>query len=449
MHDSSPAAWGRARRLWQQLMGSLWFVPGVMILGAGALAVGMIEASALVDREALVRHPRLFGAGAQSSRDMLSTIASAMMTVAGVTFSITVLAVAQASSQYTPRILRNFMRDRANQVTLGTLTGVFVYCLVVIRTIRGDEELLFIPALAVLMAFVLAVVAIGVLIYFIHHIAESLGASTVLARVRDDTIAAIDRLFPAGAGEGAPRAATPPAAPPDGPWRAIAAARTGYLAHVDARRLLRCAAAADVVLRMEHGVGDHVVRGTPIASWAGGGQGPDGDAVADCFDVEAVRTVDQDAEFGFRQMVDIAVRALSPGVNDTSTAIAAVDAIGAALARLATRREESPLREHEGALRLVARVPTFASMLDVAVDEIRRAGEGNVSVLARLLGTLAMVAGCTGATDRRALVMAHADRVRDAARRSVADAGDLAAVEHAHERVLRAVAAPPEEERAG
>ncbi|HEY0997762.1 MAG TPA: DUF2254 domain-containing protein [Gemmatimonadaceae bacterium] len=431
-------AWGRPRLLWERLISSLWFVPGVMLFLAGALAVAIVEVSTLVDREALIRYPRLFGAGAQSSRDMLSTIASAMMTVAGVTFSITVLAVAQASSQYTPRILRNFMRDRANQVTLGTLSGVFVYCLVVIRTVRGDEELRFIPSLAVLMAFVLAIAAIGVLIYFIHHIAESLGATHVLARVREDTVAAIDRLFPEGVGE--EDAAAP--ALPAGPWTPVPAGRTGYVSHVDAGALLARAAAARVVLRMERGVGDHVVEGTPLVSWAGGDDGSaarlDGAGIRGCFTIAAVRTIDQDAEFGVRQMVDIAVKALSPGINDTSTAIAAVDAIGAALLRLATRRVEDPFRSEGGVLRLVARGPTFESLLAVGLDEIRRAAPGKVSIYARLLGALVPLARATGPGTRRALVVAHADRLLASARRSVDDAADLAEVVAAHARVLEA-----------
>lgn len=191
----------RLRAWWTTVRDSLWFVPATMIFGAVALALGIIEVSDRVDREVLLRYPRLSGAGAASSREMLSTIASAMMTVAGVTFSITTVAVTQASSQYTSRILRNFMRDRQNQVTLGTLTGVFVYCLVVIRTVRGDDDLRFIPEIAVLGAFVLAVVAIGVLVFSIHHVASSLQASSILSRISTETVAAVEHLFPEGIGE--------------------------------------------------------------------------------------------------------------------------------------------------------------------------------------------------------------------------------------------------------
>lgn len=151
----------RLRALWEQLLDSLWFVPGAIVLAAIVLAVGMVELSTRVDNGALSKFPRIFGASADSSRAMLSAIASSVITVAGVTFSITMVAVTQASSQYTPRILRNFMRDRSNQVVLGVFVGIFAYCLVVLRTIRSSEEVRFVPALAVIGGIVLALVGMG------------------------------------------------------------------------------------------------------------------------------------------------------------------------------------------------------------------------------------------------------------------------------------------------
>jgi uncharacterized membrane protein len=162
------------------------------------LAVGLIELDASATGWRLAeRWPRLFGAGAEGSRGLLSAIAGSMITVAGVTFSITIVALALASSRYTSRILRNFMRDRASQSMLGVFVGTFAYCLVVLRTVRsGDEEHLFVPSMAVMGAVVLALVAIGFLIFFIHHIAASIQASSVIAAAADETLRAVDRLFP-------------------------------------------------------------------------------------------------------------------------------------------------------------------------------------------------------------------------------------------------------------
>ena len=226
----------RLRLWWDSLLYTLWFVPSLMMVAGALLAVAMVIASGHVDDEVLARWPRVFGADAGSSRDMLATIAGSIITVAGVTFSITMITVTQASTQYTPRILRNFMRDRPSQVTLGGLAGVFTYCLVVLRTIRGGEESMFVPALAVLTGFILAAASVGLLIYFVHHTASSLQASSIIKRVADDTERAIDRLFPSDVGT----AAGPPAVPAAArlldtlAWTPVAAAASGYVQSLDA-----------------------------------------------------------------------------------------------------------------------------------------------------------------------------------------------------------------------
>ena len=131
--------------MWNGLRASLWFLPGLIVVCSVALAFALVEADGRVSRELLAEYPRLFGAGAEGSRGMLGAVAGSMITVAGVTFSITVVALSLASSQYTPRILRNFMSDRANQAVLGVFVGVFAYCLVVMRTVRGGDEGTFVP----------------------------------------------------------------------------------------------------------------------------------------------------------------------------------------------------------------------------------------------------------------------------------------------------------------
>ena len=158
--------------------------------------MALVEAHSTGSAQWLARWPRLFGASAEGARGMLSTIAGSMMTVVGVTFSMTLVSLALASSQYTSRILRNFMRDRVTQVVLGIFTGIFAYCLIVLRTIRGGDEGGFVPSLAVFFAVVLAMGGIGVLIFFIHHIAASIQASSIIASVADETMVAVDRLFP-------------------------------------------------------------------------------------------------------------------------------------------------------------------------------------------------------------------------------------------------------------
>ncbi|MGZ8414116.1 MAG: DUF2254 domain-containing protein [Gemmatirosa sp.] len=447
----------RLRSLWGALTGTLWFVPATIVLTMAALALGMVELSSRVDAEVLARFPRVFGASADSSRAMLSAIAGAMITVAGLAFSLTMVAVTQASSQYTPRILRNFMRDRGNQVVLGVYVGVFAYSLLVVRTIRSGEEGRFLPSLAVVLGIALAMLSVGVLIYFVHHIASSLQASTIVQRVTHETLDAIDRLFPAGVGEEASseEEALAITALDRERWRPVSARATGYVQALDGKGMLRLAESHDLLVRLVPAVGDFVVEGTPIA-WAAPYGSPDarpagaptpargtdagdwGPEMARLFTVSTFRTVEQDAGFGMRQLVDIALKALSPGVNDTTTAVMCVDHLGAILVRLASRRVEAHVRAAGGTARVIAPGPTFESLLALAVDEIRQNARGNVGVLTRVLATLALVATCARSTSRRRLIAAHVALVWEAAEREVASPHDRAVLQSAAERALDA-----------
>lgn len=410
----------RLREWAQRIRSSLWFVPTVMVAGAITLAFTLIWVDSLVSREVLREFPRLFGAGAESSRSMLAAIAGSMITVAGVTFSITVVAVAQASSQYTSRVLRNFMSDRPNQVVLGVFVGVFTYCLVVLRTVRGDEEILFIPAVAVLTAFVLAIVAIGFLIYFIHHIAESLQVSDLLARVGRETTTAVDRLFPQEVGEEVEEEHSLEEIAGRHAWSPVVAERTGYIQSVNADTLLDVACEHDTLVWMERGVGEFVVEGEKIASLAL--QSPPDDVarkLKDAYTILPYRTVYQDVAFGVRQIVDVALKALSPSSNDSTTAVSCIDHLSAILSRLAGRRVEEGLRKAEGEVRVLARGPTFVALLDTALDEIRRNAGGNVNVLERMVSALETVASFTRAPARRAELRRHVRLIREQAQRTI------------------------------
>ena len=436
-----PLSRARLRLLWSSLVSTLWFVPGLLVLGGAGLAVMMVDLSARVDDEVLARWPRVFGASADSSRDMLAAIAGSLITVAGVTFSITMVAVTQASAQYSPRILRNFMRDRVSQVVLGGLAGIFTYCLVVLRTIRGPDEDGFVPSVAVLAGFIFAVLGIALLIFFIHHIASALQASSIISRVADDTVRAIDRLFPADVGEPEPgdahaereRIARLR-------WLAIPARRAGYIQNVDGDTLLAVARRYGTVVRMECEVGDFVIPGLPLTSIAAAAGVPEPppargaavreqpaprewreivDELAGAFDLGTHRTVEQDAGFGLRQIVDIAQKALSPGINDPTTAMNAVDHLGVVLARAAVRSDEPALRHDGTTLRVIARGPTFESLAEKGLSEIRRYAETHVTVLARLIHVIEALSALPIRENRRPVLTRHLDLLEEACERSV------------------------------
>ena len=185
----------RLRQQWSDLRSTFWFLPFLIVLSCVVYAVVLIQIDYANAAPWQSRWPGIFGVGAEGARDMLSTLASSMMTVMGITFSMTLLALVLASGQYTSRILRNFMRSRVTQFTLGTFAGIFIYCLIVLHSIRtGDAA--FVPSLAVFFAFVLAFGGIAILIFFIHHIASSIQASSIIAEVASETNASIDRLLP-------------------------------------------------------------------------------------------------------------------------------------------------------------------------------------------------------------------------------------------------------------
>ena len=443
----------RLQALRGQLLGSLWFVPGTIVLGAVVVALLMVELSAAVDAETLARWPRLFGAGADGSRSMLSGIATSMITVAGVTFSITMVAVTQASAQYTPRILRNFMRDRANQVVLGSFVGIFAYCIVVLRTIRGGEGTAFVPSLAVLGGVLLAIAGIAVLIFFVHHIATTLEASEIISGIAQDTLRAVDRLFPEDLVE-APIAARPAAlfgTVPRDAWRPVPSPSTGYVQRTDISRLVHVARECGMLVRLERTTGDFVAAGRPLAWFAPHPSGPaaprdDGrgadtvaGALAGQYVVSTYRILDHDPGFGIRQLVDIALRALSPGVNDSTTAVTCVDYLGAILQRVANRHIEVAHRDKEQVTRIMAQAPTFEELLEMTCDEIRQNARGNVSVLARQLAMLATVAQVTRSSIRRRDLGAQITLLHEAAARTVPSEHDRARLDALTEAGLAAV----------
>jgi uncharacterized membrane protein len=421
----------KLRVFWESLRSSLWFLPSLFVLGAVVLALSLIEAESWFDGNGFEDNwPRLLGAGADGARGMLSAIAGSIITVAGVSFSIIIVALTLASSQYTPRILRNFMRDKGNQSVLGVFLGVFAYCLVVLRTIRGGDEGAFVPSFAVLVAVVLAFVALGFFIFFIHHISSALQASTIIEAAAQETIETVDRLFPTKLGEAADSYLSSRVLPADEQWRSISARRTGYIQSVDGDALLGLAREWNGVIRMEAGIGEFVVEGAPLVSIVG-------EIISACdmelklnaaYSINRHRTTFQDAGFGVRQIVDIALKGLSPGINDTTTAVICVDYLTAILARLAARQVETPFRTDGGQLRVVARGATFRGLLGEAFDQIRQNSQGNVAVLARLIHGLNVIAGFTQDEERGRALRLHADLVLDTAERSVFSAYDRAAI---------------------
>lgn len=305
------------------------------------------------------------------------------------------------------------MRDRANQFVLGYFVSVFAFCLIVLRTIRGGDELKFVPSLAVMVGLALALGGILVLIFFIHHIADSLQITTILDNITDETKKSVKRLFPEELGEAASGSEKHEA------WRAedlknwvkIPAPTPGYVQSVDAYGLLEYAAENNLLIRMRRSVGQFAGSGATLAEIA-----PDtetanknvrfGDEKIEeinrFFSLDRHRTIEQDAGFGIRQIVDIALKALSPGVNDTTTAVECIDNLGEIVGEIARRRLPAAVRSKDNIPRVLTLAPEFADYVETAFDQIRISGKANQAIFERLLAALMFVGECASGEKRRA-----------------------------------------------
>jgi uncharacterized membrane protein len=402
----------RLRASWEYLRATYWAVPSAMAVAAVLLSVGMIQLDRATTATLLDQRSWVFAGGPEGARAVLSTIAASMITVAGVTFSITIVALTLASQQFGPRLLRNFLRDLGNQVVLGTFVSTFLYCLLVLRTVRGSDDAEFVPHLAVTVGVVLAMLSLGVLIFFIHHVATSIQASRVIANVADDLEAAIDRLFPESMEEGAATDAGAAASPEESSQvreaRAVRATAGGYVQAIDADVLSSLARERDALVRVQVRPGSFVRRGSVLLTVA---PSPDRSPADDgpfqgAFIIGRDRIGTQDVTFFIDQLVQLAVRALSPGINDPGTARLCIDRLEQALCHLGGRAMPSPARsDDQGRLRVLACPLTFPDIAETSFHEIARYAGSSVSVICRLLEAVRNVGSCvTREADRRALV---------------------------------------------
>ncbi len=416
--------------LWSTLRASLWFIPGLMLIGSLVLAMGLIYLDTRVTREPLLTYSLVFGLGAEGSRAMLTAIASSMLTVAALAFTLTINAVSQASTQYSPRVIRNFLRDRANQFVLGYFVSVFAYCLIVLRTIRGGDEGKFVPSVAVLTGLLLALGGVVVLIFFIHHITDSLQVTTIISNIVRETRKNIERLFPAKMGrpaEGDPEISDVSAIIDRHRWQNVPSRSYGYIQSVDTDGLMNFCEEKGVLLRLERGVGEFVGSSSTLASVAvtqdtAEGFDADGstvDEINEYYNVQQHRTVEQDVGFGIQQIVDIALKALSPGVNDTTTALSCINSLSEIIGTLAERDFPHPVRLKNGRPLVIARPPSFEDHVSLAFDQIRISGKGNEAVFVRIADACALAGVRTADPERRRALLEQIDLVADFAEQTL------------------------------
>ncbi|NCA84219.1 MAG: DUF2254 domain-containing protein [Clostridia bacterium] len=429
--------------LWETIQTSFWFVPLLLVLAAIGSAIGLIFLDSTIDYKPSGAIGYLFSGGAEAARSILSTIAGAMLAVAGTVFSITLVALTLASSQFGPRLLRNFMHDRLNQIVLGAYIATFIYCLLVLRTVKSDNDLDFIPNLSILFAIMVAVANIFLLIIFIHHISLGIQADYVISDSYKILNKNINRLFP-DQDEESDSQQLANRAQEMLTIRIVAdvvkAHEDGYLQMIDYDRLLELGKTHDLLISIKSLAGDFVVKQQPLATvHARKKTGKKQlDEIRGSIIMGGQRTPLQDVEFAIHQMVEVAARALSPGINDPFTAITCIDKLTATLSHLTRARFPEKYRcDTDGVPRVEVRPVNFAGLIDASFNQIRQYGERSPSVLIRLMESLGTLQAFARADDQREAIQRHAAMVLEAGEAGITVKNDLDDLKTRYESFLK------------
>lgn len=410
--------------IWAELRASLWFIPMVMFLGSIVLALGFIRLDVSIDTKWLMELSPVFAISTDGARAMLLAVAGSMLTVVALSFTLTLNAMTHASGQFTPRILRNFMRDRSNQFVLGYFVGIFAYSLLASLSIRSDESVEFIPVLTAFAGLLLTLGGVIVLIFFIHHISASLQITTIIDHIVDDTKKSINNLFPKNLGDPAEQSERMQAWKADEKqsWITVPNLTAGYIQNVDTKGLINFAEENEIIIRMERHIGHFVPSGADLVSITHDTNSDDLlfslddekiETLNKQFAIDHHRMIEQDVGFGIRQIVDIALKALSPGVNDTSTAVNCVQFLGDITGKLARKQFPLKIRSNDDEPRVIALAPTFQDYVEGAYDQIRISGKGNIAIFQYLAEALAYTASCTTDKSRRKALKVQLKLVED------------------------------------
>jgi uncharacterized membrane protein len=434
-----PARVGKDRRQlpswrWEELRTTLWVVPVILIVISVLLFLVTFEIDLAAFHGHLTLPAWIRTGNADAERQVLIAIAAAVITVVGVVFSITILALTLASQQFGPRMMRNFVRDIGNQVTLGVFVGTFVFSVLALVSIDSASRN-FVPYLSTSVAEALLMVDLAVLIYFIHHIAKSIQLPEVIAGIADDLMNSIDAEFPETvesgeepnsrlqAGKSVPELLTLL----EERGAEVPSQVSGYIQYVGYSQLINIAMRTDSVIRLEHRPGHYLATGRPLAIVWPRGAAPDvARALSKAHVTGPHRTLVQDPVFAIDQLVEIAIRALSAAVNDTFTALTCIDWLSAGLGRVSGRvLDEGVYRDGSGHVRLIESDPSYARMVNRAFDKIRQSARGMPAVLIRLIDSLGSIMLDTTSPDQRAVLRRQADMVMRLSDETVSEPNDL------------------------
>jgi uncharacterized membrane protein len=442
----------RIARIWHGLQNSFWFVPTLITLFAAVLSQVTLVIDLSMDWKDAPGLTWIYTGSGKSAGTFLSAITGSMITATSITFSMTLMTLTLTSSQYGSRVLQNFLGRLGSQIVLGIYLATFLFSLLVLRSlgINGDEA--EVPHLSVTVATSLVLISIGALIFFIHYIAKSIRADTLIGRVHSDLAATIDRMVPEQTGwESGPRKSAaaeeisqtePPLTLFRREGMPVCSTEEGYLQVVDTAGLIKLAAEHDLVVILHCRPGHFVIEGQQVATLhpAHVATKEQIQGVCDQLTFGRARTSEQDLLFAILELVEVALRALSPANNDTQTAIRCVDWLGAALRRITRRDLPSPHHfDDNGHLRIVTHPDSLEGFVDAAFDHIRHASAGKPALFIRLLESLTMIVTLARPSVPSEAFRRHADMILSDAQRTIKGVHDRSAIERRYQVFLDAM----------
>jgi len=427
-----------------ELKTTFWFIPVLIIIFSVLLAFGMVYLDREIDitQEGLtnfflVRSP-------DSARSILSTIAGAMIGVAGTVFSVTLVALTLASSQFGPRLIGNFMHVRLNQVVLGLYISTYLYCLLVLNAIRATDGYTFIPSISILVAITSAIINIVLLIVFIHRIAVSIQADKVVSDISDFISRQVKTIFPERLGKDPENETVLDVEAIKSGFKysiSLKSPKSGYLQYIDSETLIKIVTNLDGLLELYFRPGGYIVEGVEIGKFYSHKKLEEEkiEKIIHQFVIGKTKTSLQDLEYSIHQMVEIAARALSPGVNDPYTAIACIDNLTSTMSYLAQAKFPSKFRfDNENKLRVISDILDFEGVLDAAFNQIRQFSESSPAVIIRLMEALITISGFTEHKSHERAVIKHAKMVLGMGKNSINEKHDLEDLHARSKKIIKA-----------
>ncbi len=416
---------------WSELTATFWFIPVVIIFTSLCLAFGLIYIDSIAEfQPGGIGHYLLTGSP-DSARRVLSIISGAMIGVAGTVFSITLVVLSLASSQFGPRLLQNFMYDRINQVVLGAYISTFLYCLIVLNSIKGNDQFVFIPVFSVLFALIASIGNIILLIVFIHHIAVSIQADNIISNISESLSGNVRNLFPEELGQGIAELEKEDEEllkSMRNYRNTVLVAKSGYLQYLDGESFLNFAVKNKALIELYNRPGDFLVEGMELGTIYSD-EKMEEDELKRCqsyFLTGKARTPQQDTEHSIHQMVEIACRALSPGVNDPYTAIACIDNLTSTMCYLSGVKFPSKYRyDTEGTLRVIVKPFTYEGVFDAAFNQIRQFGHSIPSVAVRLMEAFIVIDKFTKNQQQKDVLKKHVRMILSMAEKAFEELSDL------------------------